>query len=63
MDPMARDNFWRLMVELSRRDGVTIFISTHFMNEAERCRISPMHAGRGAGQRHPAALVKRGAPR
>jgi ribosome-dependent ATPase len=47
VDPVARDAFWRMLVELSRRDGVTIFISTHFMNEAERCdRISLMHAGR-----------------
>src|SRR5690606_36615743 len=37
VDPVARDAFWRLLVELSRRDRVTIFISTHFMNEAERC--------------------------
>ncbi|MFO6386193.1 AAA family ATPase, partial [Pseudomonas aeruginosa] len=29
VDPVARDGFWELMVELSRRDGVTIFISTH----------------------------------
>ena len=36
VDPVARDAFWRLLVELSRRDKVTIFISTHFMNEAER---------------------------
>jgi ribosome-dependent ATPase len=35
------------MIDLSRTDQVTIFISTHFMNEAERCdRISLMHAGR-----------------
>lgn len=47
VDPVARDMFWNLMVDLSRRDGVTIFISTHFMNEAERCdRISLMHAGK-----------------
>jgi ribosome-dependent ATPase len=47
VDPAARDRFWSLLVEMSRRDGVTIFISTHFMNEAERCdRISLMHAGR-----------------
>jgi ribosome-dependent ATPase len=47
VDPVARDNFWRLLVELSRRDKVTIFISTHFMNEAERCdRMSMMHAGK-----------------
>ncbi len=47
VDPEARDAFWRLLYALSRRDGVTIFISTHFMNEAERCdRISLMHAGK-----------------
>jgi len=47
VDPIARDVFWQLMVDLARNDGVTIFISTHFMNEAERCdRISLMHAGR-----------------
>ncbi|MEQ1945304.1 ribosome-associated ATPase/putative transporter RbbA [Mesorhizobium sp. VNQ89] len=47
VDPAARDRFWSLLVEMSRRDGVTIFISTHFMNEAERCdRVSLMHAGR-----------------
>jgi ribosome-dependent ATPase len=58
VDPVARDNFWRIMIELSRRDGVTIFISTHFMNEAERCdRISLMHAGRVLVSDAPAALV------
>ncbi|MDD3016935.1 MAG: ribosome-associated ATPase/putative transporter RbbA [Comamonas sp.] len=63
VDPVARDQFWRLLVELSRRDQVTIFISTHFMNEAERCdRMSMMHAGRVLDSDAPAALVaKRGA--
>lgn len=47
VDPVARDAFWQHLVKLSRDDGVTIFVSTHFMNEAERCdRISLMHAGR-----------------
>jgi ribosome-dependent ATPase len=47
VDPAARDMFWRLLANLSRQDGVTIFVSTHFMNEADRCdRISLMHAGR-----------------
>ena len=46
VDPVARDNFWQLLISLARTDGVTIFISTHFMNEAVRCdRISLMHAG------------------
>jgi len=46
VDPVARDHFWDLLVELSREKKVTIFISTHFMSEAMRCdRISLMHAG------------------
>ena len=63
VDPVARDAFWRLLVELSRRDKVTIFISTHFMNEAERCdRMSMMHAGKVLDSDAPAKLVeKRGA--
>ncbi|WKD29387.1 ribosome-associated ATPase/putative transporter RbbA [Halomonas sp. KG2] len=60
VDPVARDNFWRLMIELARRDRVTIFISTHFMNEAERCdRMSMMHAGQVLDSDTPAALVKK----
>ena len=60
VDPVARDAFWRLMIELARRDGVTIFISTHFMNEAERCdRMSMMHAGKVLDSDTPAALVAR----
>ncbi len=63
VDPVARDKFWQLMIDLSRNDGVTIFISTHFMNEAARCdRMSMMHAGEILDSDTPAALVqKRGA--
>lgn len=58
VDPIARDNFWRLMIDLSRQDQVTIFISTHFMNEAARCdRISFMHAGRVLDSDTPANLI------
>jgi ribosome-dependent ATPase len=60
VDPVARDGFWELMIDLARRDRVTIFISTHFMNEAERCdRISLMHAGKVLASDNPAALVER----
>lgn len=59
VDPVARDMFWRLMVDLARQDQVTIFISTHFMNEAERCdRISLMHAGKVLASDTPQALVE-----
>lgn len=60
VDPVARDNFWQFLVELARRDNVTIFISTHFMNEAQRCdRISFMHAGRVLASDTPQALRER----
>jgi ribosome-dependent ATPase len=59
VDPVARDRFWELLIDLSRNQGVTIFISTHFMNEGERCdRISLMHAGRVLACDAPAALVR-----
>ena len=63
VDPVARDGFWELLIRLSREQGVTIFLSTHFMNEAERCdRMSMMHAGRVLAQGVPAELVaERGA--
>lgn len=58
VDPVARDNFWQILIDLSRQDGVTIFISTHFMNEALRCdRISLMHAGKVLAQGTPQELI------
>ena len=58
VDPVARDGFWELLVSLSRERGVTIFISTHYMNEGERCdRISLMHAGKVLASDEPAALI------
>ncbi|MAM37712.1 ribosome-associated ATPase/putative transporter RbbA (plasmid) [Sphingobium naphthae] len=59
VDPIARDQFWQMMIDLSRNDRVTIFISTHFMNEAERCdRISLMHAGKVLISDTPANIVE-----
>lgn len=58
VDPQARDDFWQLLLGLSRTDGVTIFISTHFMDEALRCdRMSLMHAGRVLVTDTPAAII------
>ena len=59
VDPAARDNFWHILLKLSREHGVTIFISTHFMNEAERCdRISLMHAGKVLVTDTPQSIIK-----
>jgi ribosome-dependent ATPase len=59
VDPVARDSFWELLVALSRKDGVTIFVTTHFMNEGMRCdRISLMHAGRVLACDAPEKLIE-----
>ena len=58
VDPLARDIFWELLIDLCPQQGVTIFVSTHFMNEAARCdRISLMDAGRVLATGTPAELV------
>ncbi len=64
VDPAARDMFWRHLLKLSREDKITIFVSTHFMNEAARCdRISFMHKGRVLAVGTPAELaVRQNAP-
>ncbi len=63
VDPAARDMFWRHLSKLSREKKVTLFVSTHFMNEAALCdRISLMHRGTVLAVDAPSALVtQRGA--
>ncbi|TWB43631.1 ribosome-associated ATPase/putative transporter RbbA [Nitrospirillum pindoramense] len=57
VDPVARDAFWRQLTTLSRDQGVTIFVSTHYMNEAARCdRVAFMQAGRVLAVGAPEAL-------
>jgi ribosome-dependent ATPase len=60
VDPVARDVFWEYLIDLSRHDRVTIFISTHFINEAARCdRISLMHAGQVLVSDTPQGVIDR----
>lgn len=59
VDPVARDHFWHLLLELARDRGVTIFISTHFMNEASRCdRVALMYEGRILTTGAPADIIR-----
>jgi ribosome-dependent ATPase len=64
VDPVARDSFWELLIDLSRNQGVTIFVTTHFMNEGMRCdRISLMNAGKVLACDAPQKLIDaRGMP-
>ena len=57
VDPVTRNRFWRHLIDLANQDGVTIFVSTHFMNEAERChRVALMNEGRVLAIDTPDAL-------
>jgi ABC-2 type transport system ATP-binding protein len=58
VDPVSRRDFWRILYGL-REDGVTIVISTAYLDEAERCnRLTLMHSGRALYCDTPAALKK-----
>ena len=46
VDPLSRRQFWRLIDSLSQ-GGVTVLVTTHYLDEAERChRVALIHAGR-----------------
>jgi len=59
VDPVSRRDFWRILYGL-REEGVTILISTAYLDEAERCnRLALLHAGRVLYCDTPAALKRR----
>lgn len=56
VDPAARRAFWDLIYTLAE-EGTTVFVSTHYMDEAEHCgRLGIMHAGRLLAMDTPGAL-------
>jgi ABC-2 type transport system ATP-binding protein len=60
LDPMARREFFGHLEQLSRRDNVTIVLTTHHMEEAERCdRIAMLHQGRLVACAAPGELKSR----
>jgi ABC-2 type transport system ATP-binding protein len=59
VDPLSRRNFWDLIYSMSR-SGVTVFVTTHYMDEAEYCdRLALIYRGRIVAEGRPAALKER----
>jgi ABC-2 type transport system ATP-binding protein len=58
VDPITRRQFWELIYEKSL-EGITIFVTTHYMDEAEYCeRVSIMAEGKIEAMDTPANLKK-----
>ena len=56
VDPLSRRNFWLLIYELASR-GKTVFVTTHYMDEAEYCdRVCIMHDGKIVELEQPRTL-------
>ena len=59
VDPITRRQFWNLIYEAAR-EGITVFVTTHYMDEAEYCdRVSIMVDGRIAALGTPSALKEK----
>ncbi len=64
VDPVTRQDFWQLLIRLVREEGVTVLVSTPYMDEAVRCnRVGFMQAGRLLVEDTPDALRARLAER
>jgi len=60
VDPVARRQFWDIVHVLAREKGITVLVSTHYMDEAEHCdRLALMHQGRLAAVGSPVELKQR----
>ncbi|MGB9793275.1 MAG: ABC transporter ATP-binding protein [Thermacetogeniaceae bacterium] len=61
LDPMARQTVWNTLELLRKETGVTILITTHYMEEAEAicCRLAIMNHGRIVAQGTPQELKER----
>jgi ABC-2 type transport system ATP-binding protein len=59
VDPASRRNFWEMIGELSAR-GITVFVTTHYMDEAEHCdQLALIYGGRLVATGSPATLKRR----
>jgi ABC-2 type transport system ATP-binding protein len=57
LDPQTRTQIWDHLHELRRREGITLFLTTHYLDEAEHCdRIAIIDDGQIIAEGTPAAL-------
>lgn len=57
LDPVARESFLRLLEQMRRAEGLSLFMSTHLIDEADRCdHVVLMHEGRIIAEGAPATL-------
>jgi len=57
IDPIGRQQFWKTLFRLSRDEGVTTLVTTHYMSEAEHCdHLVLMHAGKLVADASPDEL-------
>ncbi len=60
LDPGARRELWQYMEDLRTQKGVTVLLTSHILDEAERCdRLLLLHQGRAVAEGTPAALKAR----
>jgi ABC-2 type transport system ATP-binding protein len=60
LDPVARADVWRYLDEVRKTDGVTVLLTTHLMDEADRCdRVAILDSGKLVALDAPAALKER----
>jgi ABC-2 type transport system ATP-binding protein len=59
VDPIGRRAFWDILFDLSRNQGVTILVTTHYMTEAEHCdHLALMYAGRVVADASPREMKR-----
>lgn len=59
LDPQSRQNLWEFITQMPRRHGVTVFMTTHYMEEAEVCdRIAIIDNGRIIAEGSPEEMKK-----
>jgi len=57
VDPVSRRSFWELLYRLVNDEGVTVFVTTHYMDEAEQCQeLAFIHGGKIVAQGSPSDL-------